>query len=393
MSAKRLLLVIDEMEVGGSQRQVVHLLTGLDQSRWLPELVYFRNRSFLVDMLEQAGVRIHHIPKRWRIDPWFFLRLARLLRRGNYDAVHAFSLTAEFWSLLALKLQRRAPPLIASVRGLYLQQSARFWAIKRLILARCAGVISNSSAGADVASRQGHRQRQDFDVIGNGVSLPPPCTRHEREALRARVGAPEGRVFALYVGRMVEAKNLECLLDAMAALPADQRPWLALAGDGPLRARLLAHANAGGVMQDVTFLGERPDATSLMQAADFLVLPSREEGLSNSLLEAMAAGCPVIASTVGGNPELVLNEQTGLLFPNDDRAALAHCMNRLTSEPALRRHLSHQARVRAERQFSIPALVTATVAVYERCMGESAQTRQRACGNDSAPHPTESDTA
>jgi len=368
MRAKRLLVVIDEMEVGGSQRQVAHLLSSLDRSRWQPELVYFRERSFLIDTLEQAGVPVHHVPKRRRIDPGFFLALRGVLGTGRYDIVHAFSLTAEFWTLLALALMRRPPPLVGSIRGLYSHESKGFWRLKRWVMSRSAAMISNSAAGAEVAAQLSGHERGSIDVIGNGVVLPEPMPRHHQRALRAQIGVPADRLLALFVGRLVEQKNVACLLDAIAALPAASRPWLALAGDGPLRDALTAQAHALGISTQVVCLGERNDATSLMQTADFLILPSYHEGLSNALLEAMAAGCPVIASAVGGSVELVQHERTGLLFPADDRAALAQCIARLVRDPVLRKRLSAHARSRAERQYSTTALVAATQSVYERCI-------------------------
>src|SRR4029453_1896615 len=92
MAARRLLVVSDEMEVGGSQRQITHLLGGLDRTRWAPELLYFRNRSFLIDEVADLGIPVRHLPKQGRIDPGFVLRYAALLRSGRYDLVHAFSL-------------------------------------------------------------------------------------------------------------------------------------------------------------------------------------------------------------------------------------------------------------------------------------------------------------
>lgn len=394
MDVKRLLVVIDEMEVGGSQRQVVHMLAGLDRNRWQPELVYFRERSFLIDELEQVGVRIHHIPKRGRIDLRFMFALARVLRHGRYDVIHAFSLTAELWTVMASHLLLRRPPLIGSIRGLYLHQSRRFWWLKGLALSRCAAVVSNSRAGADVAARLGGHARSRIDVIGNGVPIPDALTAAARENLREHLGVVDGRCLALFVGRLVDQKNIACLLDALAMLPASRRPVLALAGDGPLRMSLSERADALGIRDQVRFLGERADTTQLMQAADMLILPSHEEGLSNALLEAMAAGCPVIASAVGGNLELIDHEHTGLLFPDDSRVVLAEAMSRLIDDPVLRQRLSQQALQKVERQHSIAALVKATQAVYERCI--DAHTLQHPTSKPASGHPlstSESDHA
>lgn len=367
MSPKRLLVVIDEMEVGGSQRQIVHLLTGIDREQWQPELAYFRNDSFLSGRLRDAGIPVHYLPKRGRIDLRFLRDFASLIRSGNYDLIHAFSLTAELWSVLARRVSGRAPPLVASERNQQLHQPPWYWRMKRFVLARSAGVIANSEAGAQTTALHTRLPRSFFDTIPNGVRIPPPIPAGERLAIRADLGVPDGRLFGLFVGRMVPQKNLECLVRALTLLGPGERPWMALAGDGPLRAEVEQLAAGCGLERDLMFLGERSDATRLMQAADFLVLPSHFEGLSNSLLEAMAAGCPVIASAVGGSPELIEHEQTGLLFPANDPAALALQVARIAGEP-LRSTLSRQGRDDVNRTYAISMLVEATVAVYERCI-------------------------
>lgn len=367
MSPKRLLVVIDEMEVGGSQRQIVHLLTGLDREQWQPELAYFRNGSFLTRRLRDAGIPVHHLPKRGRIDARFLRDFARLLRVRNYDLIHAFSLTAELWSVLARMVSGQAPPLVASERSQQVRQPPWYWRAKRFVLARSVGVIANSKAGAETTALHTRLPRSFFDTIPNGVQIPPPIPQWERLAIRAELGLPEGRLLGLFVGRMVPLKNLDCLIRALALLGPCDRPWMVLAGDGPLRPDIEQMATGYGLERDLLFLGERDDATRLMQAADFLVLPSHFEGLSNSLLEAMAAGCAVLASAVGGSPELVEHEQTGLLFPTNDPEALAAQMLRLAEEP-LRSTLSRQASDYVSRTHGIPALVDATVAVYERCI-------------------------
>lgn len=372
MRARKLLVVSDEMEVGGSQRQITYLLGGLDRRQWQPELVFFRKESFLVRDLRAQGIVVHHVPKRGRLDPRFVLAYAALLRRERYDLVHAFSLTAELWTLVAGWLAGHRPPLLASIRGLYLDESERFWRIKRFILSRSAAVIANARAGAAAAAERAGVPVASIDVVPNGLVPPEPLPPGQRDLLRQAIGAPPGRPFALFVGRLVKEKNLACLMRALARIPADERPWVALAGNGPLRGDIDAMREAAGLDADVRFLGERKDTAALMQSADFLVLPSSYEGMSNVLMEAMAAGCPVVASAVGGNSELVEDDITGLLFPNDDADALARCLRSLGKDAALRQRLSLQAAQVARQRYSVEQLVRSTTRVYERCLRASA---------------------
>jgi glycosyltransferase involved in cell wall biosynthesis len=360
-------VVIDGMEVGGSQRQVQHLLMGLDRRRWEPELAFFRCDSFLADAIRRDGVPVHHLPKRRRIDLPFLLAYARLLRDRDYAIVHAFSLTAEWSTVLARLLSRRRPALVASERSFALDRPAWFWWLKRLIVGQSAAVIANSKAGAHATARRTGTPEAMFVTIVNGVAVPVAISRDECAATRRALGVPDGRPFGLFVGRLVSAKNLPCLVRALAMMRPGERPWIALAGGGPLRAAIEALAAEHRVEADLCFIGERSDATRLMQAADFLVLPSHFEGLSNALLESMAAGCPVIASAVDGNVELIDDGRTGLLFLPDDADALAAAMSRM-ADPLLRSRLAQAATQHVIQHHSQHALGAATSAVYERCL-------------------------
>jgi glycosyltransferase involved in cell wall biosynthesis len=367
MRRERLLVVIDGMEVGGSQRQVQQLLKGLDRQRWEPELAYFRCDSFLVDAIRSEGIPVHYVPKRHRVDLQFLLAFARLLRHGDYALIHAFSLTAELASVLARLISGRRPVLVASERSFALDRPAWFWWLKRIALGQSVAVIANSTAGARATARRTGMPETMFATVANGVDTPVPISADERAALRRSLGVPNGRLLGLFVGRLVPVKNLPCLIRALAAMPAGQRPWVALAGDGPLHVAVEELAADYRVEADLCLLGERTDTARLMQAADFLLLPSHFEGLSNALLESMSAGCPVIASAVGGSAELIEDGRNGLLFPSDDANALAAAMSRMT-DPALRSQLARAAKQHVEQYHSREALGAATSAVYERCL-------------------------
>ncbi len=362
----RVLFISDEMEVGGTQRQIVHIAKGLDRNLFEPTVAYFCNRSFLVDDLEQAGIPAIEIPKRSRVDPAFVVRLARFMRDGRFDMVHCFSFTGEMWGAVARRFvpAARRPVLITSVRNKYDWYTPLQWRIKRWASLESSTVVANSRAGGEHARDQMRLDSAAVEVVYNGVANAPPEALATEPASRG--GAP---VTAQFVGRLVEQKNVPVLLRAMKRLRDAGVPLrLRLAGDGPLRQAHVEQATSLGLDDVVEFLGERSDTMMLMAAADFVVLPSLREGLSNVILEAMVVGRTVVASSVGGSVELVEPMQTGLLFPSDDDAALADAMRRLVEDRPLRESLGARGRQRAVEQFTIGAMVRTMQDTYLRCL-------------------------
>lgn len=363
----RVLLVTDEMEVGGTQRQIVHIARTLDRGRFEPSVIYFRNRSFLVDELEQSGVPVIEIPKHGRIDLDFIASLTRFLRQGGFDLMHCFSFTGELWGAIARRLLNPAhrPVLITSVRNKYEWYSPLQWRLKRWVSMESSRVIANSHAGGEYARSRMELAPGSIDVVYNGVAgkfesgAIPPAPLSERVTT------------ALFVGRLVEHKNLPVLLRAMRRLHEAAVPIrLQIVGDGPLRDKCALQIAQSGLAGCVDLLGERADTHVVMAASDFVVLPSLREGLSNVILEAMLVGRPVIASAVGGNIELVEPMQTGLLFASDNDAELADAMKRLIDDPALRQRLGQQGRQRATQRFTVAAMVQAMQEFYLRCAAE-----------------------
>ena len=362
----RLLFITDEMEVGGTQRQIVHIAKGLDRKIFDTTVAYFCNHSFLVEELNDAGIRVVEIPKRMRFDPLFVTKLVQFMRSGRFDLVHCFSFTGELWGAVARRCLPGLirPVLVTSIRSTYDWYSPLQWRLKRWTSTEASTVIANSRAGADDARARMGLRPGAIEVIYNGV----------RDASSAVPATPpasptEEGVAALFVGRLVEHKNVPVLLRAMTRLREAGVPIrLRIVGDGPLRKAHADHILSAGLGDVVELLGERSDTPVLMAAADFIVMPSIREGLSNVILEAMAAGRAVIASAVGGNVELVEPMQTGLLFESNDDLALATAMRRLAEDRPLRESLGARGRQLAMDRFTVSAMVRETQAAYLRCL-------------------------
>jgi len=196
-----------------------------------------------------------------------------------------------------------------------------------------------------------------------------------REELRARLGAAPETACLLVAANLVRRKGVDVLLDAFAALATRAHCALWIAGDGPERAALEAAATRLGVAEQVSFLGRRGDVPDLLEACDVFVLPSRQEGLGVAALEAMARARPVLASAVGGLAEIVIPEQTGLLVPPGDAAALASALERLVRDPALARRLGAAGAKRVAEHFLAEQMVAGYETLYREILRDDARAR------------------
>lgn len=400
--AARIMLVTDEMEVGGSQRQIVQLASGLKARGIECTVVYFRNPSFLLDTLQQAGVPARLVAKQHRVDPAFLRQLRQEIRAWQPDVLHCFSFTAELWGALACRLLPRAqrPALVSSVRGTYEWYSPKQWRLKRWVSQQSAGIVSNARMGAEYAAAQMNWPISAFTIIANGVESPKPDLaaaaalrsqylpgpagaapdsqhtaatsatagdRHQSTAPDATGQPDDAGHLLLFVGRLVEHKNLPRLLQAFARL-LQQHPAtrLLLAGSGPMEQTLQQQIQELALGERAILLGERHDVAELMSAADIIVLPSLREGLSNVILEAMALGRPVISTHAGGTPEIIEDGVNGLLVDPKDTSALCAAMHTLLDDPERCKQLGRNARQRVLEHYSPQAMVNAMCKEYQR---------------------------
>lgn len=356
----KLLIVTDELEVGGTQQQLVYLLSNIDRERFDPALLYFRNKSRLLDELEAANVPVYHIEKRTKIDPMLVIKIVQLYRLLNIDQVHCFSLTAELWCSLARMAYPRAK-FHTSIRGTHQWYSNAQWLIKRLVTAVSHSVVANSRAGSNFTASKVPGTKEKLTIIYNAV------VKKQQSLLPiADLPLPPIAPIGLFVGRLVDVKNIPCLVRALRIVVERGHQFhFLIAGDGPERETLQSLIEEYGLRDLVLMLGERADVQALMHESRFLVLPSHSEGLSNTVLEAMINGCPVIASNVPGNAEAIKHGETGVLFEPNNELDLAENMIQMLSEPQRAAAIGQAAQSDANKRFELTAMVESFMAHYQ----------------------------
>lgn len=281
------------------------------------------------------------------------LRAVRYFHSVRPDVIHVHNPTSLHYAVLSRLVAH--PALVLTVHG---ETHARRGTALEWRLVQAVAVVSHAALGT---LRLPCNPRK-FSVIHNGIA-PENDSTEMREAARAdlRVG---DRVVGAIVARLSGRKGHATLLQSMAMLRDDGvAPLILVVGDGPERGQLEQQAKELRLdASRVRFLGARSDVERVLRAADFFVLPSDTEGLPLSVLEAMAHELPIVASRVGGIPEIIETNEQGLLVPPGDPAALAEAIRRVVEDPALRRSLAAAARTRVNTEFSIAK----TVENYDR---------------------------
>jgi glycosyltransferase involved in cell wall biosynthesis len=367
----RVLVVITLAEVGGAQTYVASLLPALAERFDVTLAAY--GPGPLADRAHEAGVRfvsLRHV--RRPVNPWQDLlglvELVRLFRRERPDLVHLNSSKASLLGLLAAVLTRvrlRVVTINGTVKGWGSATTVgrSSFLVRRLGPLQAAlttATVCVSEEERRVAVELGAAQPERTVVIHNAVDVASLPRRHEHN----------GPARLISVGRLRPPKDYVTLVRALAALAGDSF-HAQLVGDGPDRPALEAELAACGLNGEVELTGERGDVPELLAGSDALVLSSRSEGLPLSVLEAMAIGLPVVASAVGGIPELVTDGETGFLVAPGDPDALADRLSRLIADPELRRRMGDAGRLRVRERFDLPAMQRAHVELYERLLAGS----------------------
>lgn len=370
--------LLGSLDVGGAERHVAHLLEGLDRARFRPILFLTRKKGAFLPRIESLGIPVRESGV-LSVFTWAgfrgIVRLAATLRRENVRIVHSYLYGA---NLIGAGLCFLEPTLfhLVAIRRNQLPHTMVFRPLFRWLEGPRTRFVSVSRAADAVLGSWGISPRWRYQVP-NGVEIPPLLPEPRRREIRAGLGLPPEAVLVSMVANFDPDKGHRDLLRAFALLGSEgpagkDDPWLCLIGDGELLEECRELARALRIENRVLFLGRRGDVQDLLQASDLFVLNSRTEGMSNALLEAIAAGLPAVATDVGGNPEVIEDGHNGLLVPAGDPAAQAGAIRLLLANPELRASLGTASRARAIGLFSLEAMIRRIEAIYDEMVRDGA---------------------
>jgi glycosyltransferase involved in cell wall biosynthesis len=361
------------LDMGGAEKLLVEFARHTDRRRFAPRVVSLTTRGVLAEEIEATGCPVTALDAGNGLRPILFLRLARLLRRWRIDVVHTHDDRPHIYGTAAALLAG-VLRVIHTRHG----QSPHLSARQRWLVNGLARYTDRFVC----VSRDSARL-----AVEQGVPASKVCTLWNGiDTTRFTNCGPRGEGPAVIVARLVPEKDMETLLRAVELARREDATFrLEIAGDGACISALRSLAAELHLGDGVTFLGQTRDVPAVLARAQLFVLSSISEGVSLTLLEAMATGLAVVATKVGGNPEVVVDGETGLLVPPRDPAALAAALLRLRRDTGERTRMGQAGRERVEEHFDVRRMVANYESLY---VGDrTATVRERwplvhACGSD-----------
>lgn len=372
--------MVATFNVGGAEKQLLELASNLDSSRFEVKVIAFRDGPLRKEF-EERGVSTEVVPKKWKIDPFLIPRLRKKIKQGNHDIVHTYMFTANTWGRISAMrlLTKGAPHLIAAERSVDNWKKPIHWMFDRALSKKSECIIANANNVRRFLIEEGKLPSNKIRVIHNGVDLSKFTALGDR---RNRPHPPADLTI-LCVGRLDPVKGQDVLLDAVADLSTglpDARIILVggavYAVEKKYKSLLEEKLIRLGLTGRVTMTGFHSDTRPFLRDADVMVLPSRREGFPNVVIEAMAAGVPVVATAVGGIPDIIDHEVSGLIVPPDDKTALSDALRRSLTDHQLRTTLIAEGFLRAN-EFPIESMVRQHEVLYEEVLS-SRPSRTRA---------------
>lgn len=357
------MMVIPTLDQSGAEKQFTLVATHLPRDEFDIRVVALTRGGPLEAPLRELGIPVEILNKRWKFDPGTLWQLRGLIAEHQPDVISTWLFAANAYGRLVGRLSADWPRIVISERCVDEWKAGWQHWLDRRLLGRTDRVVANSASVAEFYRKRGIPQDQ-LSVITNGVERPQEqaCSRTE---FLVTNDLPSNAKLIFVIGRLAPQKRLRDLLWAIQLLrQANPDCYLIICGDGPERFSLPRHAQELECTEHVRFLGHREDASRLLHLADVFWLGSEFEGMSNSLMEAMSCGKPVVVSDIPANRDLVQHEVEGFIADVGDAPGFAQFTLRLIENPTLAREMGERAAEKMMRDYSVEHMVQAYADVF-----------------------------
>lgn len=365
-------LILDlSLKYGGATSRILSLMSRAD-----PETI---GLAALQDsFISQEALKLNiptHIIGQSKTDLGIGRGLAALIDREGYQVLDTQNIQSKFWGSIAA--QRKNIALVSTINSWYANEHGKV-SLKGKIYTTLE-LATNSNLDLYITVSENDRQsllrsnipNEKIELIYNAVNTNSQNISHNTDLLRRQYSIPQNSIICIAVGRLVAIKGFDILIQTAHLLGKQlKNVHFLIVGDGQCKAELADQVNALGVNKSVTFAGYQDHETvlSFVKSSDIFIMPSRYEGTPIALLEAASLGIPVIASNVGGIPELVQDQVHALLVPPDDPQSLAQAVKRIINDKKLAETLSANAVERIKEKFNIDRQLELTWSAYQKAL-------------------------
>ena len=362
-SPLNVLYIIWSLGLGGAEQVVINLARGLDKSKFKPMVCCLNDKGVFADELEKEGIKVIALNKGGKYDITVIGKLISVMRANKISIVNTHLWGANLWGRIAAKIAH-IPVVIATEHNTDIWKSNFYFVLDKALSYCCDKIIAVSGSVKEFYQSKGINPGK-IEVIYNGIKAHGSPRHHVTTShTRENFGIKNDETVLAIIGRLVPQKGHKYLFEALGLLNGYCKTKLLVIGDGPLKEELRSIASSLQLKDKIIFTGLRRDVLDLLKIVDIVVMPSLREGLPIIALEAMASKLPVIATKVGGNPEVITDNQTGILVPAENTIALLRAIEKLTKDKALREQLGENGYTRLKKHFSIEKMVSATEELY-----------------------------
>jgi len=366
----KIAFVIGQLNIGGTERHLLSLVSSLNRKKFNPSVISLSEDSALTEDFHKVGCEVFSLDRYTQGRIRALLKLIKLLKENQPDIIHVFSYASRA-GILAGKISR-VSKLIVSFRT---DPFRWMTPIDRILIHNTDAVIENSFASLSRYKVNNQNSSQKTFVIHNGIDLHDFDRKLCAVTTRRNEGISDhsGKIL-IAVATLRPVKYLQHLLQAFSVIlqkVPSAKLWMI--GDGGERQKLENLSRDLGIFNCVQFWGMQTNVPSILRKGKIGILSSKHEGLSNAIIEYMAAGLPVVATDVGGNSELVVNGETGYLIPFNDIEAMANAIVRLLQDESLAERLGKAGRERIEENFTLEKMVHQSEQLYQALLNGNVQ--------------------